>query len=205
MANPTVKRRPVIFRLVMKSGEVWEVTKAWLHPPGDHPGEKIDTVVTGIFRFEEVPRREKEDENGDLVEFEAGRAEHYLVFGLPLKPVECAPDDPEALRVKTGENGQVTLAYPKPEHASLPVFVDPKGVARKFGPFGKANEGSIAEISPEDVERVEFSQAAGILKAENDRLVLEDMAADAVEPAKQKPAAAGSEPKPAAATLPTYG
>lgn len=204
MAIPVMKRRPVIFRLVMKSGDVWEVTKPWLHPPGEHPGEKIDTMVTGIFRFEEVPRREKEDENGDLVEFEAGRSEHYLVFGLPLKPIECAPDDPEALRIKTEEGGQ-KLVYPKPEHASFPVYVDQKGQSRKFGPFGKANEGSIAEISPDDVERVEFTQAAGILKLENDRLVNEDMGAEAPEPAKQKTAAAGSEPKPQATSLPTFG
>ncbi len=205
MATPVTKRRPVIFRLVMKNGDVWEVTKPWIHPTGDHQGERIDTVVVGIFRFEEVPRREKEDENGDLVDFEAGRAEHYQVIGLPLKPIECAPDDAEALRVKTAPDGSVTLAYPKPEHQALPVFVDPKGVARKFGPFGKTNEGSLAEIDPEDVERVEFSQAYGILKAYSDKLLLEDAQGEAEE-VKQKPAAAGSgeNSKPQTA-LPTFG
>jgi hypothetical protein len=190
MANQ-VKKRPVIFRLVMKDGSVWEVTKPWLHPEGGKC-DQVDTVVTGIFRFDEVPRREQENEAGELVDFQPGRPEHFLIFGLPLKPVECQPDDPEALRVKMGTNGEATtLVFPRPEYQALPVFVDGKGVGRKMGPFGKNDEGSIAEISPEEVERIEFSQSRSILQQEVERLLKEEMGAD-VTPAPQKSTAAGS-------------
>lgn len=158
MSETTPKKKlpapPMIFRLILRNGEVFTRGEPWPTLKGSPGSTVVDTKVTGIFRFD--AEEEVRNEEGIV---QPAKDAYFQVSGSIAIPIVCDASDKEALRQGQIDGKPVLLRPGHPDFEKAPVVLD-GGRACKLGYFGSSSMGSVTEIWEEDVERAEYFQPA---------------------------------------------